>query len=68
MERVGGWESRRGYAYSIWDASVSKMFSHLLSGSSCQQGGGGGGGEGLALLTSFADKEPGPQEPNTVWK
>lgn len=28
----------------------------------------GGGGEGLALLTSFADKEPGPQEPNTVWK
>lgn len=24
--------------------------------------------EGLALLTSFADKEPGPQEPNTVWK
>lgn len=22
----------------------------------------------LALLTSFADKEPWPQEPNTVWK
>ena len=65
MERVGGWESQPGCACSVWDASVSKMFSHLLPGSSAGSVVGGWGG---AAGTPFADKEPGPQEPNTVWK